>query len=150
MPISIQNRQRKERVDRKLALQWGRRILSLQGCKEGELGLVFVTDRQIRTYNRIYRNKDKPTDVLAFPMLEGVGGDLHPTFLGDVMISLETAARDARVAGRPFEEQVKILLIHGILHLMGYDHERSAAEAGRMRRREKVLLRVLNAPNTLS
>ncbi len=146
MPISIQNRQKKERVNRRQLLRWGRQILSLQGCEDGELGIIFVSDRRIRTYNRAYRNHDKPTDVLAFPMREGIGGNLHPTFLGDVMISVETAARDARTAGRPFQEQIRILLIHGILHLMGYDHERSAVEARRMRRQEGILLNALNAP----
>lgn len=137
--VTLQNRQKKYRLNRKKVLQWTRRILSLQRFESAEIGLVFVNDRQIREYNRTYRNRDKATDVLSFSMREGEGGDLHPEFLGDVMISLETAEKEAALFGRAVPEQLLVLLIHGILHLIGYDHERSSKEARRMQRREKIL-----------
>lgn len=142
MRILIQNRQRKYRINRRKVLQWTRGALSIQKY-DGEVGLVFVNDRQIQVYNRDYRKKDQPTNVLAFPMLEGAGGRLHPGFLGDVMISLERADEEARLYGRSYPEHLLILLIHGLLHLLGYDHERSPQEARRMQRREKVLFKAL-------
>lgn len=112
----------------------------MQKMSEGELGLIFVNNRRIRIFNRDYRKIDRPTDVLAFPMREGFGGDLHPTFLGDVMISLEMVEREARLYECEMEARLLHLLIHGILHLLGYDHTRSAHEAKRMARREKWIL----------
>jgi len=148
--IVIQNRQKKYRMNRKKVLQWVQEILRFQKYDEGEVGLIFVNNRQIRKYNREYRHKDKPTDVLSFPMLEGVGGALHPQFLGDVMISLERVESDARLFGKSPPQQLLILLVHGILHLIGYDHERSPGEARRMRRREKYLLEKLSHPSSVS
>jgi rRNA maturation RNase YbeY len=143
MRIWIQNRQKKYGMNRRKVLQWAREILSAQNYQDAELGLLFVNDRQIRTYNAKYRGKDKPTDVLSFPMLEGIGGGLHPQFLGDVMISLETARKEAVLFGRKESEQVLVLLIHGVLHLIGYDHEREEKEARRMERRERLLFKRL-------
>ncbi len=140
MNISLQNRQRKFPIDPKKIKQWTRQILSMQKMNQGELGLVFVNNHRIRVYNRTYRGIDRATDVLAFSMREGPGGDLHPQVLGDVMISLEMVATEALLYERTREEQLIILLIHGILHLLGYDHTQSLAEAKRMERREKWLL----------
>ena len=113
----------------------------MQKIDQAEMGIILVNDRQIRTYNREYRKKDKPTDVLSFPMREGIGGELHPHFLGDVMISLERSAEEADQYGRSRRAQLLILLIHGTLHLLGYDHERSPKEERRMQRREKLLFK---------
>jgi len=140
MQISIQNRQRKFRIDNDRVIEWTRQILLMQKMSKGEIGLVFVNNRHIQTYNRDHRMIDRPTDVLAFPMREGFGGDLHPTFLGDVMISLEMVEKEARLYQCEVEERLLHLLIHGILHLFGYDHTRSAHEAKRMERREKWIL----------
>ena len=128
-------------MNQRSILKWARQVLSMQKIDHGELGIILVNDRQIRVYNREYRKKDKPTDVLSFPMREGVGGELHPYFLGDVMISLERSAEEAVRYGRLRREQLLILLIHGVLHLLGYDHERSPVEARRMQRREKLLFK---------
>lgn len=143
MQISILNRQRKYPVDAEAVLQWATRILMLQNKKQGELCIVFVNNRLIRMYNRDYRKMDRATDVLSFSMLEGIGGDLHPDFLGDVMISLEKTQTDALLYQRDRSEHLLILLIHGILHLLGYDHERSHAEEKRMTRRERFILKRL-------
>ena len=122
------------------------RILSASGCPDAELSLVVVNDRQIRVVNRDYLQRDKPTNVISFAMQEGEGAGVAPLVLGDVVISAETAARDAAEAGLSFESELYFLLLHGILHLLGYDHERSgAAEAARMEAREREIFALLRA-----
>jgi len=86
--------------------------------------------------NRQYRGKAATTDVLSFPMREGSFASLSPHLLGDVVISAETADRQARAAGRPLQDELTALLIHGILHLLGYDHQ-TPSEARRMKRLER-------------
>ncbi|MFQ5587203.1 MAG: rRNA maturation RNase YbeY [Nitrospiria bacterium] len=147
MRISILNRQRKYPVDQAQVHHWVRQVLLLQKMENGEVTVVFVNNRRIRVYNRDYRQIDRPTDVLSFPMREGIGGDLHPAFLGDVMISLEMAESDALRYGRDRSGQLLILLIHGILHLLGYDHERSEAEERKMTRRERFILKRIGSPS---
>jgi probable rRNA maturation factor len=90
--------------------------------------------------NRTWLGKNRPTNVIAFAMQEGEGAGVQADLLGDVAISVETAARDAGEAGVPVEQELYYLLLHGILHLLGYDHERgSASEARRMEEREREL-----------
>lgn len=91
-----------------------------------EVGLTLVGDEEIHALNRTYRRKDKPTDVLAFAMREGEGGGLHPGVLGDVVISVDTAARQAK---RGLEAEVLFLWSHGFCHLLGYDHRNDREEA---------------------
>ena len=110
------------------------------GCPEAEVGCLLVTDRRIRALNRRYRGEDSPTDVLAFPQGEGGGPPGHPGLLGDVVISVETAARQAARAGSSLEREAALLLIHGILHLLGHDHA-TAAERRRMWAIQRRLLR---------
>jgi len=143
MQITIMNRQRKYPLNRERLLQWTGRVLQEQKLN-GEVGLVFVNNHQIRRYNRDYRNRDTPTNVLAFPIQEGIGSGLHPEVIGDVMISLETVEKEALLYDRSMQEHLLILLIHGLLHLLGYDHEASASEAARMRRREKRLFQLIS------
>jgi probable rRNA maturation factor len=91
----------------------------------------------IQEINRDYLGKDRPTNVISFAMQEGEGAGVQPDLLGDVVISAETAARDAGEAKTSFESELFFLLLHGILHLLGYDHERgSQVEAERMEARE--------------
>lgn len=104
------------------------RILSDLGCPDAELSILIVDDNEIRVINRNYLQRDKATNVISFSMREGEGGDLHPGLLGDVVISADTAARDAAEAGKSFESELYFLLLHGILHLLGYDHERGTEE----------------------
>jgi len=103
-----------------------------------------IDDAEMHVLNRDYRGRDRPTDVLAFALREGLRAPGDDTVLGDVVISLDTAARQARAHSRPTDAEVRTLLIHGVLHLLGYDHERSAAEARRMRAMEGRLLGSLN------
>lgn len=116
-------------------------ILAAVGESHSELSLELVGDGRMRRLNRLYRRKDRTTDVLAFPMREA--DNPCPTLLGDVVISIPTAFRQAREAGRSQNEEVAALLVHGVLHLCGYDHERSEQEAARMRRRERAVLKAI-------
>ncbi len=97
---------------------------------DAELSVLLCDDRTMRGLNRRYRQIDRPTDVLAFPMQEGEGPS-DPSLLGDVVISLDTAARQARRNDRPIVAEVTYLLAHGLLHLLGHDH-RTQAETRRM------------------
>jgi probable rRNA maturation factor len=105
---------------------------------------VIVDDAEIREINRDYLGRDKATNVISFAMQEGEGTGVQPGLLGDVVISAETAARDAAEADLPFERELYFLLLHGILHLLGYDHERGTeAEARRMEVREREIFALL-------
>ena len=119
-----------------------RRLLRRLGRAETELSILLVDDREMRALNHRYRGIDRPTDVLAFAQSEG-GGAVPDGLLGDVVISVDTAKRQAREIGHSLGHEADRLLIHGLLHLLGYDHERSAAEARRMQRRERLLARTL-------
>jgi probable rRNA maturation factor len=101
----------------------------------GDVSVLLTGDEAIRSLNRKYRLKDQATDVLSFPVVESSGG-----VAGDLAISLETALRQAKEHDHTLEMEIKVLLLHGLLHLAGYDHE---ADNGRMRRKEKHLRREL-------
>ncbi|HLO26745.1 MAG TPA: rRNA maturation RNase YbeY [Geobacteraceae bacterium] len=114
------------------------------GYHDSELSVAIVGDRTIRRLNRDYLGRDKPTNVISFAMQEGDFPGLNPMVLGDVAISADTAAREAGEGGVTFETRLSFLLLHGILHLAGYDHERSGeAEARRMMGKERELFALL-------
>lgn len=112
-------------------------------CPDGELSILIVDDPQIAEYNRQYLNREGPTNVIAFPMREGAFSDLNSYLLGDVVISADTARREAEEAGLSFEERFNELLIHGILHLFGYDHEKTEDQAQEMERRTGEMLSLI-------
>lgn len=115
-----------------------RKILSDSGCPEAELSILIVDNADIQEINRDYLQRDRPTNVISFAMQEGEGGGIQPLMLGDVVISAERAASDAAEADIPFEHELIFLLLHGILHLLGYDHERGTKEqAAEMEARER-------------
>jgi probable rRNA maturation factor len=95
----------------------------------------------MRALNRRYRGKDRTTDVLSFALREGPFGDVQPEMLGDIVISVPVAEKQARERGHSLSREIEHLLVHGLLHLLGYDHERGHAEARRMRRKELLLLK---------
>ncbi len=111
---------------------------------DAEVSVLLVGDRFMRTLNRRYRGKDRTTDVLSFPFREGAFGSLRQDLLGDIVVSLPTAERQARQAGESVARELDRLLVHGLLHLLGYDHERGAREERRMRSRERRLLEMLS------
>jgi probable rRNA maturation factor len=100
---------------------------------DAELSILLCGDREIHALNRGWRHKNRPTDVLAFALREGPHGDRAGDILGDVVISVETAARQAASAKHPVFTEVSMLLAHGLLHLLGWDH-RTEEEDLRMRR----------------
>jgi probable rRNA maturation factor len=106
---------------------------------EAELSVVFLNNDQMQNYNRQYRKKDYPTDVLSFPAhLEVENG----FYLGDLLISAPKTAIQAEEKGHSFQQELQILLLHGVLHLLGYDHETDTGEMDRLERRlrRKLLL----------
>ena len=106
--------------------------------------MTIVGDRAIRVLNREYLGRDKATNVISFAMQEGEFGSINPEQLGDVVISADTAAREADEAGESFSGRLYFLLLHGILHITGYDHERSGeAEAARMEAKEREIFSLL-------
>ena len=106
-----------------------RRMVRAAACHDGQrdydVALRLTTDREIRALNRDYRNKDNPTDVLAFAQREGPAAALHPDILGDLVISVDTARRQA---ARGLHAELLHLASHGLCHLLGYDHRDDAEE----------------------
>jgi probable rRNA maturation factor len=120
-----------------------RAILALLGERRATLSVALVGDREIRALNARYRNQDRPTDVLSFVAEAEL--PCGERLLGDVVISLERAARQAKARRRALERELETLLVHGVLHLLGYDHERSAEDERIMRAMERKLERALGA-----
>jgi probable rRNA maturation factor len=176
MKIWIRNRQKLIPLDLREVRRAVRAILADLALPEAELSILFVDDAEIQELNQRHLRRDKPTNVIAFPMREGdrnvpreprlVGGvkghnmkrnyltgkprpeagelqfpGPHPNLLGDVVISVETAQRQSSRFGLNEMEMILFLTIHGILHLLGYDHEKGAREARRMTKKQKELLR---------
>ncbi len=120
------------------------KILDALGYPDSELSVVITGDLGIRRVNRDYLGKDRPTNVISFAMGEGEFGGINPDILGDVIISADTAAREAQEGEVTFWSRLCFLLLHGILHITGYDHERSGeAEARRMEAREREIFALL-------
>lgn len=130
------------RPDGRLLRARARAALAALGLEDAELSLALVDDATIAALNGAHRGKPRPTDVLSFSLLEGPHADRRGSLLGDVVIGVETAARQARAGGRSLDEELARLLVHGVLHLVGHDHER-ADEARIMRREERRLARLL-------
>ncbi|MBI3606444.1 MAG: rRNA maturation RNase YbeY [Nitrospirae bacterium] len=142
--VAISNRQRILIVNIPHLRRRARQVLLEMGFVKGDLSLAFVNDGDMRVLNATYRSIDRPTDVLAFAMSEGPFTDINPGILGDVVISTETALRQARRAGRDPDDEIDALLVHGVLHLIGYDHERSRSDARVMRAQERRLRHMLH------
>jgi len=115
------------------------RILKHLNLEDGEISLLFVDDEGIKKINYQYLNRNYPTNVIAFSMREGEFGDINPHILGDVVISVETALRDAEKENIRFEDELDYLMIHGILHLLGYNHGKSEIESRRMKEKENEI-----------
>ena len=141
MSVDIVRRTRSKKLSLAKLKKTARRILDLLDRRESELSLALVGNREIRELNARYRHKNEPTDVLSFPSGSAPPGGRR--ILGDVVISIERAEEQARDRGRRLQDEMEELLIHGILHLLGYDHERSRREAEVMRRMEKKIRRAL-------
>lgn len=145
MPVLVNNLQEKVPVDEQLVdlvVKVAGEALSLAGGPQhAEVSLVFVDDEYIHRLNREYRGVDRPTDVLSFALQEGepMPEAGEETLLGDVVISLETARRQSEEYGHSFEREVAFLVAHGVLHLLGYDHQ-TEEEGREMREKEEAIL----------
>ena len=118
-------------------------ILNALDCPDGELSILIVNDSQIEALNKQYLNRSGPTNIIAFPMQEGEFAKISPQLLGDVVISVETAYQEGINAGISMEERLIQLLIHGILHLFGYDHETTEQEALKMEKKSEELMKLI-------
>ncbi len=117
------------------------------GLPDAELSVPLVDDARIQDLNRRHLGRDKPTNVLAFSMREGEFPTLHPQLLGDLVISAETAQRQSNRFGLNGMEMIILLMIHGILHLLGYDHEKGEKEAREMEKKQDEYFLKLFANN---
>lgn len=129
-------------ADHRLLRSRAVKLLRALGLGRRELSIVLLDDRAIAALNARYRGQDRPTDVLSFSLLEGENPERSGNLLGDVVVGLEVAARQARRAHRGLDREIAHLLIHGTLHLLGYDHQ-SDEEAREMRREERRLWRAI-------
>ena len=141
VPVLVRHRLRRTTIRLSILTQLAQKLLEAVGEAHAELSLELVGDGRMSRLNRTYRGGDGPTDVLAFPLRESPGP--RSALLGDVVIAFPTAVRQAVSLGHSIDEELVRLLIHGLLHLLGYDHERGEHEARRMQRKEKALFRTL-------
>lgn len=140
MEILIENRQSSCEISPEEIEQTVRVILDALDCLDGEISILIVDDQEIEKLNRKYLNRDGPTNVIAFSMREGEFSHFSPQLLGDVVISTDTAAKEAQFSGMSMEQRFNELLVHGILHLFGYDHETSEQDAEKMEIKNQELL----------
>jgi probable rRNA maturation factor len=125
-----------------LARETAAAVLTDAGVADAEVSLVLGDDAVVRTLNRRWRRKDAPTNVLSFPTGER-------RMLGDVVLAFETVVREAKEQGKPLAHHLRHLIVHGVLHLLGYDHERER-DAARMENRERRILRRFDVPDPYS
>lgn len=137
-------------VSRQLIRRWAERMLGCLDLSRAELSVALTDDGEIRELNKVFRHRDRATDVLAFAMREGqpLGGPSSEgrpgEILGDVVVSVETARRQASRRRRPLDAEMRMLIAHGLLHLIGYDH-RSAREEAVMTAETERLCRAAQA-----
>jgi probable rRNA maturation factor len=143
MQVLIENRQKRHNLVKDDIRTTAKRVLNALGCPDAQLSVLIVSDDQIAELNQTYLNHKGPTNVISFPMQEGPFAGITPDLLGDVVISADTAHREAGEAGMEMMERFNELLIHGILHLVGYDHVNSEEEADVMQRKSDEMLKLL-------
>jgi len=138
--IPIKNQQKVMRIDLPLTRKTVNAILGALALSKAEVSILLLDDEGITGLNEQYLKKTGPTDVISFPMHDGAFPGVQPQLLGDIAISLETAQRQADRRGVSLHEEVTALLVHGMLHLIGYDHELSPADSRRMKAQERKVL----------
>lgn len=140
--IEVINRQRKMPVDPYRWEQFTKRALQLAQAEASGATVVFVSDRHMRGINRQWRGKKGTTDVLSFPAGDDQFDNPDGSVLGDIVISVEQAAKQAKENGLTFDEELAQLILHGLLHLCGYDHETDRGEMNRLELRLRKKLRI--------
>ncbi|MFO1518936.1 MAG: rRNA maturation RNase YbeY [bacterium] len=136
----LKNLQSKLKIPHRKVREWVTFLLKELAIPRSDLDITFVGDRKIRSLNRAYRGKDYATDVLSFPLWEKKRSRKDGLFLGDLVISGPTTLRQAEEDGKKSWEELRFLILHGVLHLLGYDHEKTEREARVMRKKEASLL----------
>jgi probable rRNA maturation factor len=145
MKLQIENSQNKIKIDKRKVRGTVLRILKILDCADKEISISFVDDENIQQLNKQYLGRDKATNVLSFSLQEGEFNDINPQILGDIIISVETAKRDALYGKLTFTQEIDFLIIHGILHLLGYNHENTTKkESNKMRQKEKELFNTIH------
>jgi probable rRNA maturation factor len=145
MNIHIENRQKTVRLDLRRIRRVVHKLKKILNCPDQEISLLFVGNEQIRQINRQYLNRDHPTNVISFPLREGDYGDINPQILGDIVISAELAFQDAGAGDLSLNDEIDFLVIHGLLHLLGFNHESgNENESIKMRDKENEVFFMLN------
>ena len=140
--IEVVNRQRKIKINTSDWLAFVEKIaLNISEAKDKSLTVAFVSDRKMLELNKFFRGKNQTTDVLSFPF-ENDEFEAEENTLGDIVISVEQAARQAKENKLDFETEIRQLILHGILHLCGYDHETDNGEMNRYELRLRKKLRI--------
>ena len=154
MSVLIDNRQDEIKVDEALeafVVQVVEEVLAYERCEEEfEVSISFVCNEEMRSLNKEYRNIDKETDVLSFPLVEFIEEELNAEdenaeyieeeiALGDIVISMEKAVEQSEEYGHSFKRELAFLLVHGMLHLLGYDHDEEASEGEIFDKQEEIL-----------
>ena len=143
MEIQISSQRRIPGLKNRMIKQKLTRVLKDLDCHEKELSILFTDNERIAQLNESYLGRKGPTNVLAFPMSDGLEPVVESGMLGDVVISVDTAVAESKDLNETLEHTIDRLLIHGILHLLGYDHEKSKSEAKRMENEEKRLMALM-------
>ncbi len=141
MEILLKNAQRKHKIDTKQLKSQIKILLKVLDQNDSELSILLTRDSKIRELNREYRNQDKSTDVLSFPQDKDAMNENGQLLLGDIVISVETADQQGKRHGLSLAKEILLLTIHGLLHLLGYDHERSLKEARFMKKETRRLFK---------
>jgi probable rRNA maturation factor len=141
--IFIKNQQKIIPVEKKRIRKLAKRILSFLDIPNHELSILLLDNKGITKINKKYLRKNRSTNVISFSLNEGKFGNINPQVLGDVVISVEKAQEQAGINGTILDEEISFLLIHGILHLVGYDHEKKGSEREKMRKKEKEVYRLI-------
>jgi probable rRNA maturation factor len=154
MSVLIDNRQEEIKVDEALetfVVQVVEEVIAYEQCEEEfEVSISFVNNQEMRSLNKEYRNIDKETDVLSFPLVEFIEEELNTEdedaeyieeeiALGDIVISMEKAVEQSEEYGHSFKRELAFLLVHGMLHLLGYDHDEEASEGEMFDKQEEIL-----------
>ena len=145
LKVMISNKQKRAKIPTGMRLLIRRccnAVLTMEEFQGSvEVSVSFVDDQEIRSLNKIYRDKDSATDVLSFPLGENdVNFETGAYMLGDIVISVERAVEQAKLYGHSLQREIAFLTVHSMLHLLGYDHEQGGIEAVRMREKEEMVL----------
>jgi len=147
MKVLIENRQRLIKINLRKLKKDSLALLRAFRLNKAELGVLLVSDGQMKKLNRLHRTLNRPTDVLSFPIYEHRGEipDDRESLLGDIVINLDAAKRQSSLYSLTLDGEVRRLLVHGFLHLLGYDHERNSYQQKKMSQKENEIRNALEA-----